>query len=135
MRSATRIGREQDQVEAAEQSLASLREQLDALETDFQSQLAALAAAATAPTITEITIRPRKSDLTVSRLAEDAPTEDLRRGGRHPYSRGLLGAMPTLGGARVAQSIPGAPPRVFEARPEALKGRHNERIFVSPLQG
>lgn len=50
--------------------------------------------------------------LYAGQLVELAPAEDLRRGGRHPYSRGLLGAMPTLGGARAAQGIPGAPPRL-----------------------
>ena len=55
--------------------------------------------------------------LYAGRLVEEAPAEDLRRGGRHPYSRGLLGAMPTLGGARVAQGIPGAPPRLDDPPP------------------
>ncbi len=47
-------------------------------------------------------------------LVEDAPVEHFIAGGRHPYSRGLLTAMPTLGGARTAQGIPGAPPRLDE---------------------
>ena len=50
--------------------------------------------------------------LYAGQLIELAPVEALRRGGRHPYTRGLLHAMPTLGGPRSAQGIPGAPPRL-----------------------
>ena len=45
-------------------------------------------------------------------LSELAPVEALRAGGRHPYTRGLLDAMPTAFGDREPISIPGAPPRL-----------------------
>ncbi|MCA9534742.1 MAG: DUF87 domain-containing protein [Myxococcales bacterium] len=68
VRSASRISREQQQVEAAEQTLASLQEQLAELEAEFQSSLSALAAQQPNVDIAEVVVRPTKSDLSVSRL-------------------------------------------------------------------
>jgi len=46
------------------------------------------------------------------RLAETAPTDELFARPQHPYTRGLLASVPTLGGDPNADlySIPGAPP-------------------------
>jgi len=44
-------------------------------------------------------------------VVESAPTAEVRDGGAHPYTRGLLGSFPTLHGPRRALSgIPGTPP-------------------------
>jgi oligopeptide/dipeptide ABC transporter ATP-binding protein len=44
-------------------------------------------------------------------VVEQAPTADVRSGGVHPYTRGLLGSFPRLRGPRVQLTgIPGAPP-------------------------
>jgi peptide/nickel transport system ATP-binding protein len=52
------------------------------------------------------------------RLVELGPSAEIGRGGRHPYTQGLIGAMPpVLGEDRVARPIPGAPPRAGEALP------------------
>jgi peptide/nickel transport system ATP-binding protein len=50
-----------------------------------------------------------------ARLAELAPAEDLRRAPRHPYTRKLLRAVPSVRrpGQR-QESIPGAPPSLME---------------------
>lgn len=51
------------------------------------------------------------------RLAELAPVEVLRQGGRHPYTQGLLAAMPQAFSDRQPVSIPGAPPRLGDPPP------------------
>ncbi|MGH2872597.1 MAG: dipeptide ABC transporter ATP-binding protein [Solirubrobacteraceae bacterium] len=44
-------------------------------------------------------------------MVEAAPTADVRSGGVHPYTRGLLGSFPRLRGPRVQLiGIPGSPP-------------------------
>jgi oligopeptide/dipeptide ABC transporter ATP-binding protein len=44
-------------------------------------------------------------------IVEAAPTADVRTGGTHPYTRGLLGSFPRLRGPRVQLTgIPGTPP-------------------------
>ncbi len=44
-------------------------------------------------------------------VVERAPTADVRTGGTHPYTRGLLGSFPRLRGPRVQLTgIPGSPP-------------------------
>jgi oligopeptide/dipeptide ABC transporter ATP-binding protein len=44
-------------------------------------------------------------------VVESAPTDQLRRGAAHPYTRGLLGSFPSLRGERrVLAGIPGSPP-------------------------
>ncbi len=44
-------------------------------------------------------------------VVETAPTIEVRTGGTHPYTRGLLGSFPRLRGPRVQLTgIPGAPP-------------------------
>jgi peptide/nickel transport system ATP-binding protein len=54
--------------------------------------------------------------LYAGRLVELAPVDAFRAGGRHPYTRGLLGAIaPAIDEDRVPVSIPGAPPSL--ARP------------------
>lgn len=46
-----------------------------------------------------------------ARLVEAGPADELRRAPRHPYTRGLLRAFPSLRpGSEVPVSIPGAPP-------------------------
>jgi len=46
-----------------------------------------------------------------ARLAEVAPSETLRSDSHHPYTRGLLRALPSVsGGGQDPLSIPGAPP-------------------------
>ena len=50
-------------------------------------------------------------------LVELAPTQALRDGGRHPYTRGLLAAMPRAFGGGLPVSIPGAPPRLSDPPP------------------
>jgi len=52
-------------------------------------------------------------------VVESAPTADVRDGGTHPYTRGLLGSFPSLHGPRVhLTGIPGSPPDLRAA----LKG-------------
>jgi oligopeptide/dipeptide ABC transporter ATP-binding protein len=49
---------------------------------------------------------------------EVAPTADVRTGGVHPYTRGLLGSFPRLRGPRVQLTgIPGSPPDLRSALP------------------
>ncbi|MBW2502896.1 MAG: ABC transporter ATP-binding protein, partial [Deltaproteobacteria bacterium] len=49
--------------------------------------------------------------LYAGRLVELGPVEIFRRGGTHPYTEGLLEAVPQLHGGRAAfKSIPGSPP-------------------------
>jgi peptide/nickel transport system ATP-binding protein len=49
--------------------------------------------------------------LYAGRLVEVGPVEVFRRGGTHPYTEGLLEAVPQLHGERAAfKSIPGSPP-------------------------
>ncbi len=44
-------------------------------------------------------------------VVETAPTSEVRSGGAHPYTRGLLGSFPRLRGPRVQLTgIPGSPP-------------------------
>ncbi len=44
-------------------------------------------------------------------IVESAPTDDIRTGSLHPYTRGLLGSFPRLHGPRRSLSgIPGSPP-------------------------
>ena len=46
-----------------------------------------------------------------ARLAEVGPAEELRRAPRHPYTRGLLAAFPSIHGeSEKRSSIPGTPP-------------------------
>jgi peptide/nickel transport system ATP-binding protein len=50
-----------------------------------------------------------------ARLAEIAPAEELRRSPRHPYTRMLLGAVPSVRTGRGKQeSIPGSPPSLID---------------------
>ena len=44
------------------------------------------------------------------RLAERAPTQQLLRAARHPYTRALLSAVPRLSGPKELVAIPGLPP-------------------------
>ena len=55
-------------MEAAEQTLGSLQEQLAELEAEFQQSLNALAAQQPQADITPVTVSPTKSDLSVTRL-------------------------------------------------------------------
>jgi oligopeptide/dipeptide ABC transporter ATP-binding protein len=49
-------------------------------------------------------------------MVEAAPTADVRTGGVHPYTRGLLGSFPRLRGPRVQLTgIPGSPPDLRQA--------------------
>lgn len=51
------------------------------------------------------------------RKVEEAPVRDLLRSPRHPYTRGLLGAMPRLGATEPGQrltEIPGSVPSMLE---------------------
>ena len=51
-------------------------------------------------------------------VVESAPVEAVRRGGSHPYTRGLLNSFPRLRGPRVALSgIPGSPPSLRDPLP------------------
>jgi len=45
-----------------------------------------------------------------ARLVELAPADRIRTAARHPYTRGLLGAFPSVRGATEPRSIPGSPP-------------------------
>jgi peptide/nickel transport system ATP-binding protein len=52
------------------------------------------------------------------RLVEVAPAVELRAAPRHPYTQGLLRALPSLYGSDEAQvSIPGAPPSLLSPPP------------------
>ncbi len=47
-------------------------------------------------------------------IVESAPTDQIRTGGAHPYTRGLLGSFPRLHGPRRELSgIPGSPPNLL----------------------
>ena len=51
-------------------------------------------------------------------LVESAPVAEIRRGGAHPYTRGLLSSFPRLRGPRVELSgIPGSPPDLRDPLP------------------
>jgi peptide/nickel transport system ATP-binding protein len=52
------------------------------------------------------------------RIAEIGPVRDVIKHANHPYTRGLMGAIPTLeaGSERLAQ-IPGSMPRLSEIPP------------------
>jgi peptide/nickel transport system ATP-binding protein len=52
-----------------------------------------------------------------ARLAELAPAARIREAPRHPYTRGLLGAFPSLHGSRRPRSIPGAAPSLQSPPP------------------
>ena len=52
-----------------------------------------------------------------ARLVELAPAETISATPRHPYTRGLLGAFPTLRGESRPRSIPGAPPSLQSPPP------------------
>jgi peptide/nickel transport system ATP-binding protein len=59
----------------------------------------------------------RTAVMYAGRIVEDAPTVDLFEDPRHPYTRGLLGAIPRLGeklrsGRRPLREIPGMVPRI-----------------------
>ena len=46
------------------------------------------------------------------RIVEEAPVDEFFGGPRHPYSKGLLGSLPTMTDGRAElTSIPGNPPR------------------------
>ena len=57
----------------------------------------------------------RVAVLYAGRLAEVGPTQDIIRDPRHPYTRGLMGSIPTLtqNATRLVQ-IPGAMPRLSD---------------------
>jgi len=50
------------------------------------------------------------------RLVELAPTSVIHDGGRHPYTQGLIGAIPSIAGGD-PRSIPGAPPSLRSPPP------------------
>jgi peptide/nickel transport system ATP-binding protein len=53
-----------------------------------------------------------------ARLVEVGPADELRRAPRHPYTRGLLRAFPSLHpGSEDPVSIPGAPPSLLDPPP------------------
>lgn len=63
------------------------------------------------------TISDRVAVLYAGELAEDAPTEELFRKPLHPYTRGLLDAVPRLGqrkDQKPLQAIPGQVPRLAD---------------------
>ncbi|MCO4769918.1 MAG: ABC transporter ATP-binding protein [Deltaproteobacteria bacterium] len=51
------------------------------------------------------------------RLVEVAPTQLFRDGARHPYSKGLLGAIPRIDSDEAPVSIPGSPPSLKNPPP------------------
>jgi peptide/nickel transport system ATP-binding protein len=52
-----------------------------------------------------------------ARLAEVGPAARLREAPRHPYTRGLLEAFPSIHGRRPATAIPGSPPSLRKPPP------------------
>ncbi len=63
-----------------------------------------------------LSIADRIGVMYAGRMVEVGPVEAIGRGGRHPYTQGLMGALPPrLGEDRVARSIPGSPPRAGQA--------------------
>ncbi len=52
------------------------------------------------------------------RIVEIGPVREVIQGPRHPYTRGLMGSIPTLAGTRARlEQIPGAMPRLSEIPP------------------
>ena len=48
------------------------------------------------------------------RLVEEAPTADLFRAPRHPYTQHLIASLPRIGRVAAIQALPGAPPNLAE---------------------
>jgi peptide/nickel transport system ATP-binding protein len=48
------------------------------------------------------------------RLVEEAPTAELFRAPRHPYTRHLVASLPRIGGAAPARGLEGAPPNLAD---------------------
>ena len=66
-----RAGREVQDIAQAKESVASVRQQLAALESEFQAETASLQTGADAsqPAIEKVPVRPKKADIAVSRVA------------------------------------------------------------------
>ncbi len=66
----SRAGQERQDVERATENVGVVKQRLEDLEAEFQSQVAALqGAAAGAPQVETFAVRPRKSDISVERVA------------------------------------------------------------------
>ena len=70
-RSAGRIGREKDDVSRADESLESLRQQLDSLQLECETECASLnqSMEASAVALRSVSVTPRKSDIAVGEIA------------------------------------------------------------------
>ena len=70
-RSATRIGRESDDVTRADESLGSLQQQLTALQQECETQVAGVSQSLEASSIVlkPVAVTPRKSDIAVGEIA------------------------------------------------------------------
>lgn len=65
-----------------------------------------------------LTFADRIAVMYSGRLVELGPAAEIGAGGRHPYTQGLIGALPpVLGEDRVARPIPGAPPHAGQRLP------------------
>ncbi|MCA9255089.1 MAG: ATP-binding protein, partial [Phycisphaerales bacterium] len=69
LRGAGRIASERDDVGRAEESLESLRDQMRDMEADFEAQVSEMQSTEFDPTFESITVRPRKSDISIRRFA------------------------------------------------------------------
>jgi hypothetical protein len=71
MRGVGRAAREKGDIERAEQELAEVQTRLEALEAEFEQELAAVRATEDAGIgeVSEKTIAPRKADITIGKVA------------------------------------------------------------------
>ena len=68
------------------------------------------------------TIADRVAVMYAGRIAESGPVADVLRAPAHPYTRGLLAAVPRVDDGAPVQAIPGQPPSPF-ARPSGCAFR------------
>lgn len=60
------------------------------------------------------TIADRVGIVYAGRLVEEAPTIDLFRAPRHPYTAHLISSLPRIGDTRARKSLPGRPPNLAD---------------------
>jgi oligopeptide/dipeptide ABC transporter ATP-binding protein len=86
----------------------------------------------------------RAAVMYAGRVVESGPALDLLRDPRHPYSRGLLDALPNLDTAQIPEPIPGTVPppgkypsgcRFHDRCPRAFEPCTTDPLWSEPAQG